>query len=109
MLIKINFMTKKKKTRLSCEQSIFVQGFYPKNDKQEMLTELIEDKEVIIATGSSGVGKTYVALATALMLLNQGYDKIILIKSVTTIPGEAIGFIPGDFEEKMEPFLQSYY
>ena len=102
-------MTKKKKSRLSGEQSIFVQGFYPKNDKQELLTELIEEKEVIIATGSSGVGKTYVALATALMLLNQGYDKIILIKSVTTIPGEAIGYIPGDFEEKMEPFLQSYY
>lgn len=102
-------MTKRKKNRLSDDQSIFVRGFFPKNDKQEMLIDLIESKEIVIAAGSSGVGKTYVALATALELLDKGYDKIILIKSVTTIPGEAIGFIPGDFEEKMEPFLQSYY
>lgn len=102
-------MSKKKKPRLPEEQCVFVQDFYPKNEKQELLTQLIEDKEVVIATGSSGVGKTYVALATALSLLERGYRKIILIKSVTTIPGESIGYIPGTFEEKMEPFLMSYY
>jgi predicted ribonuclease YlaK len=36
-----------------------------------------------------------VALAKALSLLERGYDKIVLIKSVTTIPGESIGYIPG--------------
>lgn len=102
-------MSKKKKSRLPAEESIFVQSFSPKNEKQKLFSELIEDKEIVIAVGSSGVGKTYVALATALLLLNEGYDKIVLIKSVTTIQGEDIGFIPGNLKEKMDPFLQSYF
>jgi len=102
-------MSKKRKPKLPDEQALTVYGFYPKNAKQELLSDLIENKEIIIAAGSSGVGKTYVALAKALSLLDRGYDKIVLIKSVTTIPGESIGYIPGDYEEKMKPFLMSYY
>lgn len=102
-------MGKKRKPRLPEEQSIFINEFYPRTSKQEKLIDLIETKEIVIATGSSGVGKTYVALATALSLLEQGYSKICLIKSVTSISGEEIGFIPGTFEEKMEPYLMSYY
>jgi predicted ribonuclease YlaK len=101
-------MGKKRQKRLPENQLSLVSNFYPKTVKQELLQEYIEDKEVVIATGSSGVGKTYVALATALSLLDRGYKKIILIKSVTPIPGEAIGFIPGSYEEKMEPHLMSY-
>lgn len=82
--------------------------FRPKTVNQNHLINLIKDKEIVVASGSSGVGKTYVALATALGLLEKGYKQIILVKSVTTIPGEGIGFIPGTYEEKMEPFLMSY-
>lgn len=101
-------MSKKRKPKLPENQEVSVYSFQPKTEKQEKLLELIENKEIIIAAGSSGVGKTYVALAAALSLLGR-YDKIILVKSVVTIPGEAIGYIPGSFEEKMEPFLMSYY
>lgn len=83
-------------------------NFVPKTKNQKILVDLIEKKEIIISTGTSGVGKTYVALATALSLLNKGYKKIVLIKSVTTIPGEEIGFIPGNIQEKMDPFFLSY-
>lgn len=82
--------------------------FQPKTTAQQTLVNLIETQEIVVASGSSGVGKTYVALVTALKLLEKGYKKIILVKSVTTIPGENIGFIPGTYEEKMEPFLMSY-
>ena len=51
---------------------------------------------------------TYVTLATALSLLGETYKRIILVKSVTTIPGEEIGFLKGDMEQKMEPFVMSY-
>ena len=96
------------KQRLPEEQSKLVQNFKPKNDKQSQLVDLIENSEIVIATGVAGTGKTYVALATALDLLSAGYKKVILVKSVTTIPGEEIGFLKGSMEQKMEPFVMSY-
>lgn len=96
------------KQRLPEKQSKLVQNFKPKNNKQRELVDLIEDYEIVIATGPAGTGKTYVALATALNLLSAGYKKLILVKSVTTIPGEEIGFLKGSLEQKMEPFIMSY-
>jgi phosphate starvation-inducible PhoH-like protein len=98
----------KKKNRLPEEGQINLRNFSPINKKQEEFVDLIINKEVVIAAGVAGSGKTFVALATALDLLGGIYKKIILIKSVTTIPGEAIGFLPGSMEEKMDPFLMSY-
>lgn len=96
------------KNRLPEKQSSIVRGFRPKTEKQEKLIELIRDHEVIIAKGVAGSGKTYVTLATALSLLGDVYRKIILVKSVTTLPGEEIGFLKGGMETKMEPFIMSY-
>lgn len=95
----------KKKRRLPESDHVVIS---PKTQKQEDLINAIEEKEVVIATGSSGVGKTYVALGTALSLLDRGYKTITLIKSVTSIPGEEIGYLKGSMEDKMEPFLMSY-
>ena len=99
---------RRNKQRLPEKQSKLVQNFKPKNNKQQELVDLIEDYEVVIATGVAGTGKTYVTLATALNLLSAGYKKVILVKSVTTIPGEEIGFLKGGMEQKMEPFIMSY-
>ena len=99
---------RREKQRLPEKQSKLVQNFNPKNDKQQDLVDLIKSREVIIATGVAGTGKTYVSLATALSLLGQVYKKVILVKSVTTIPGEEIGFLKGGMEQKMEPFIMSY-
>lgn len=99
---------RREKQRLPEKQSKLVQNFNPKNDKQQDLVDLIKSREVIIATGVAGTGKTYVSLATALSLLGQVYKKVILVKSVTTISGEEIGFLKGGMEQKMEPFIMSY-
>lgn len=99
---------KKEKNRLPEKQSSLVQDFSPKNEKQTQFVNLIKRKEVILATGPAGTGKTFCALATALSLLGETYKQVILVKSVTTIPGEEIGFIPGSMEQKMEPFIMSY-
>jgi len=99
---------RKHKPRLPEKQSKLVQNFEPKNDKQKEFVDLIDSHEIIIATGPAGTGKTYVTLATALNLLSAGYKKVILVKSVTTIPGEEIGFLKGSMEQKMEPFIMSY-
>ena len=80
------------------------------NEKQKELKKAIEAKEIVIAIGPAGTGKTYLSLITALHLLktNPQYRKIVLIKSVTTIPGEELGFLPGTLQEKMEPYMWSY-
>lgn len=101
-------MAKQKRQRVPEGRSFKLRDFEAKTASQQVLINLIQDREIVVASGTSGVGKTYVALATALDLLEHGYKKIILVKSVTTIPGESIGFIPGTYQEKMEPFLFSY-
>ena len=80
------------------------------NEKQKELKKAIEEKEIVISIGPAGTGKTYLSLITALHLLKSQpqYRKIVLIKSVTTIPGEELGFLPGTLQEKMEPYMWSY-
>lgn len=79
-----------------------------KTEKQKELVKSIRKNEITICSGSSGTGKTFVTLNTALRLLKEGYKKIILCKSVTSIPEEEIGFLKGSVEQKMEPFIMSY-
>lgn len=101
-------MGNKQHKRLPEKQSKLVSGFEPRTKKQKQLVDLIEEKEVIIVKGVPGTGKTYVALATALNLLGGTYKKIILVKSVTSLPGEEIGFIKGGIDQKMEPTMMSF-
>lgn len=97
-----------RKSRLPEKQSKLVQEFYPKNQRQKEFIELIHENEIVIAKGVAGSGKSYVALATALNLLGDTYKKIILVKSVTSVPGEEIGFLKGSQQDKMEPYIMSY-
>ena len=70
----------------------------------------IENKEITFCSGPAGSGKTFMALWTALKLLEKNqFEQIILAKSVTSIPGEEIGILPGDIYEKMDPFLISFF
>lgn len=83
----------------------------PKTDNQKKLVQAIKDNEITIASGFPGTGKTFLACAEALKLLkdsNSPYKRIILVKSVTTLKDEEIGFIKGTIEDKMEPFMDSF-
>lgn len=83
----------------------------PKTENQKKLVQAIKEKEIIIASGFPGTGKTFLACAEALKLLKNpetAFKKIILVKSVTTLKDEEIGFLKGTMEEKMEPFMDSF-
>jgi phosphate starvation-inducible PhoH-like protein len=83
-----------------------------KNKSQKALIASIKNNEVTICAGPAGTGKTFVALAYALSLLRKAenkYTRIYLVKSVTTLKNEEIGFLKGDIKEKIEPFMWSYY
>ena len=80
-----------------------------KTDHQKEFLKLINSKEIVIAEGPAGVGKSYLALYAALKLLEKGeFNKITLVKSVTPLPEEELGALPGDIYEKMSPFLYSF-
>jgi phosphate starvation-inducible protein PhoH and related proteins len=83
-----------------------------KNENQKKLINSIKNNEITISAGPAGTGKTFVAIAYALSLLRKTtnrFKKMYLVKSVTTLKGEEIGFIKGDWKEKIEPFMWSFY
>ena len=82
-----------------------------KNDSQKNLINSIKNNEITICAGHPGSGKTFLAVAYALNLLrnkSNKFKKIYLVKSVTPLKGEEIGFIKGNWAEKIEPFMWSY-
>ena len=81
-----------------------------KTANQKSLVNSIKENEVTICSGPAGTGKTYLACAEALKLIKRyaKYRKIIIVKSVTTLKNEEIGFLKGGLREKMEPFMFSF-
>jgi phosphate starvation-inducible PhoH-like protein len=80
-----------------------------KNKTQKDLITLINEKEIVIAAGPAGVGKSYVTIARALELLRNNknpYSKII-ISTPAVEAEEKHGFLPGDVREKMDPYVAS--
>jgi len=83
-----------------------------KNESQKKLINSIKNNEITICAGRAGTGKTFVAIAYALSLLRKSsnrFKKIYLVKSVTTLKGEELGFLKGDLKEKIDPFMWSFY
>jgi phosphate starvation-inducible PhoH-like protein len=80
-----------------------------RNEKQRILRDVIKNHDITIVDGCAGTGKTFISIYEGLYkLLCRKYDKLILCKSVTTTPGEDIGYIPGTVEEKMTPYILSF-
>jgi phosphate starvation-inducible PhoH-like protein len=82
-----------------------------KNESQKSLIRSIKNNEITICSGRAGSGKTFISLAYALNLLRSTqnkYTKIYFVKSVTTLKGEELGYLKGDLNEKIEPFMWSF-
>ncbi len=81
----------------------------PRSAIQKKYIEALKSKEIIMALGPAGTGKTYLAVAVAItMLLDKKIDKIILSRPAVEA-GERLGFLPGDMKEKVDPYLQPLY
>ena len=82
-------------------------GIEPKNKEQIFALSLLLDENIplVSLTGVPGSGKTYLALMTALKFIEKGSKKrIIFTRPIQTV-GKDIGFLPGDLNEKMSPWL----
>lgn len=82
-----------------------------KNDSQKKLLKSIKDNQITICAGPAGSGKTLCAIYMALSLLRErsnSFQKILLVKSVTVLKNEELGFLKGDLREKVDPFMESF-
>jgi len=79
-----------------------------KNESQKKLISSIKNNQITICAGPAGMGKTYVSIAYALKLISKlenNYKRIYLVKSVTPLKGEDLGYLKGDIDDKFAPFL----
>lgn len=80
-----------------------------KTKNQRKMLEVSEKSDIIFAIGPAGTGKTYTAVAIAVMALkNREVRKVILTRPAVEA-GENLGFLPGDLKEKIDPYLRPLY
>jgi phosphate starvation-inducible protein PhoH and related proteins len=76
---------------------------------QKLLVEESLANDLLIAVGPAGTGKTYTAIALAVRALKMREIKKIILTRPAVEAGERLGFLPGDFKEKLDPYLQPLY
>ncbi|MCK4746943.1 MAG: PhoH family protein [Bacteroidales bacterium] len=76
---------------------------------QKRLVEEGESNDLLIAVGPAGTGKTYTAIAMAVKSLKEKEVKRIILTRPAVEAGEKLGFLPGDYKDKLEPYLQPLY
>jgi phosphate starvation-inducible protein PhoH len=81
----------------------------PKTLNQKRYTDAIDNHTIVFAIGPAGTGKTYLAVAQAVAMLQEGrVDRIVLCRPAVEA-GERLGFLPGDMKEKVDPYLRPLY
>ncbi|MFA4994917.1 MAG: PhoH family protein [Bdellovibrionales bacterium] len=87
----------------------YVRKVKPQNANQSLLLDAMANTNLVVALGPAGTGKTYLAITAAVEALEAGrVDRIILSRPAIEA-GETLGFLPGDLQEKMSPFLRPLY
>ncbi len=81
----------------------------PKSDGQRGYIQAIQDNDVVIGIGPAGTGKTYLAVAAAVDSLYKKRVKRIILARPAVEAGENLGFLPGDLQEKVDPYLRPLY
>lgn len=89
---------------------------YTKNDVvkaktpgQKKYLQVANKNDICFAIGPAGTGKTYLAVALAVSALKRGIVKRIVLARPAVEAGESLGFLPGDFQEKIDPYLRPLY
>jgi phosphate starvation-inducible PhoH-like protein len=81
----------------------------PKSANQRRYVEAIRGNDLVFGIGPAGTGKTYLAVALAVALLNARRVKRIILARPAVEAGERLGFLPGDIAAKVDPYLRPLY
>lgn len=87
----------------------YVRKVKPRTDGQRALMEAINSRNLTLALGPAGSGKTYLAIAAAVDALEAGKIERIILSRPAMESGESLGYLPGDMHEKMAPYLRPLY
>ena len=85
-------------------------GIYPKNAEQAFAVDALLNPNIqlVAISGKAGTGKTLLALASALQQ-NKQYEIIYLARPIVALSSKDLGFLPGDVNEKVDPYMQPLY
>lgn len=87
----------------------YVKNVKPRSAGQQKLMEALQTHNLVMAMGPAGTGKTYLAISAAVEAFEAGrVDRIILSRPAVEA-GEKIGYLPGDLQDKMAPYLRPLY
>jgi len=81
----------------------------PKSYAQKQYIESVRNYDIVFGIGPAGTGKTYLAMAMAVSELSKGNKNRIILTRPAVEAGEALGFLPGDLAEKVDPYLRPLY
>ncbi len=81
----------------------------PRTPNQALYLRLLRESEMVFALGPAGTGKTYLAVAMAVSMLERGLVDRIVLSRPAVEAGERLGFLPGDLREKIDPYLRPLY
>jgi phosphate starvation-inducible PhoH-like protein len=76
---------------------------------QQQFMDAVDENSVVLALGPAGTGKTYLAIAKAVEALEAGKVSRIVLSRPAVEAGESLGFLPGDLQEKLAPYLRPLY
>ncbi len=81
----------------------------PKTIGQKKYVEAMQSHDIVVSIGPAGTGKTYLAVAMAVAALRmKEVERIVLVRPAVEA-GESLGYLPGDFQEKIAPYLRPLY
>jgi phosphate starvation-inducible PhoH-like protein len=81
----------------------------PKTSGQAAYLQAIADNDIVVGIGPAGTGKTYLAVAAAVDALSRKRVKRIVLARPAVEAGESLGFLPGDMQAKVDPYLRPLY
>lgn len=79
------------------------------NASQQHFIDALDRSSVVFAIGAAGAGKTFLAVAKAIEALELGQVRRIILSRPAVEAGESLGFLPGDMEDKLAPYLRPLY
>jgi phosphate starvation-inducible PhoH-like protein len=97
--------------RSADEIEVFTKGhaIRAKTEGQRAYIKAVQENDLTICTGPAGTGKTYLAVAAAAGLLKHGQAKRLVLARPAVEAGERLGFLPGDLQAKVNPYLRPLF
>ncbi|MDP7560301.1 MAG: PhoH family protein, partial [Planctomycetota bacterium] len=80
-----------------------------RSDAQAKYLQAMRDSDLVLASGPAGTGKTFLAVAAAVRHLQAGRVSRLVLTRPAIEAGEHLGFLPGDYEAKVDPYLRPLY